>query len=150
MARYAAIRQRPYDYDEPYKPLPRPRGGSAVPTTTKQEACGWWVGGEWIEQPPPKSYNPEQRSRLSPIIIDNGDDSDCYEVPPPAPQTAKASRASRSGRVFDFNNSEQALTWAIRRDDNQKYQVGFPFLCNSDHEGAWRHPAYLHTATDSN
>lgn len=106
MARYSSIQRRPYDYDGPYDPLPRPRGSTIVPTASKHGAQGWWVGGEWVESPQIPSRH-EQRGRSSP----KSGDSDCYEVPPPTAQNANASRVSQNTH-FDFNNSEQALPWA--------------------------------------
>lgn len=118
MTRHAGRRQRPYDYDEPYNPLPRPRGASALPT--KQDAQGWWVGGEWVEAPPGRSSQYDRRSRLSPIVIDDDDDSDCCEVPPPASRT---SHAGRSVEAFDFNDGGQNVPWATSAHHGRRYEV---------------------------
>lgn len=134
MTRHCGRRSRYHDYDGPYKPLPRPQGRSTVPRTVRDEARGWWVGGEWIEQPSPQeSFKDEQRSQLSPIVIDDDNGSECYKVPPPAPQTSSAPRGPQTQRVapagkptrvhFDFNDSEQTVPWAMKRDDNLSYQV---------------------------
>ena len=102
MAQYSSRRRRPYDYDVPFDPLPRPRGSTAVPTASQHGAQGWWVGGEWVEPLQIRSRR-EQRGRTSP----KSEDSDCYEVPPPTAQNVNASRVSKNTH-FDFNNSEQA------------------------------------------
>jgi hypothetical protein len=137
MTRHSGRRSRYHDYDGPYKPLPRPQGCSTIPRIVREEAHGWWVGGEWIEQSPPqRSFKDEQRSRPLPIVIDDHNGSECYEVPPPAPQTGNASRGPQTQRVtpagkhtgvhFDFNDSEQTVPWAMKRDDNLSYQVRSP------------------------
>ena len=128
MTRYSGRRQKPHDYDEPYNPFPRPRDGSSMPTTVQHEARGWWVGGEWIEPPrPQRSYTRGQSSRVSPIVIEDDADSDCYEVPPPAPQGVKAHQGMRidpavgaSQGHFDFNDNEHALPWASRPDVSRR------------------------------
>ncbi|KAF2997335.1 hypothetical protein E8E13_003152 [Curvularia kusanoi] len=106
MARHNSRRRRKDDCDEPYNPLPRPRGFLAAPASLQHGAQGWWVGGAWIEPPAPKY---EQRSLLSPIVIDKSEDSDCYEVLPPT-QSVKPSPMPQSA-PFDFNNGEQTLPW---------------------------------------
>lgn len=118
MTRHAGRRQRPYDYDEPYNRLPRPQGASASPT--KQDAQGWWVGGEWVEAPPGKSSQYDQRSRLSPIVIDDDDDTDCCEVPPPASRT---SHTDRNVDAFDFNDGGQNVPWATSAHHGRRYDV---------------------------
>ena len=107
MARYSSKGRRPYNYSDPYNPLPRPAGSTAIPTASQHGAQGWWVGGVWMEPPRriPSIY--EQGGRSSP----KSEDSDCYEVPPPTAQNANAGRASQNTH-FDFNNTEQALPWA--------------------------------------
>jgi hypothetical protein len=106
MAWYSSKGRRPYDYNDPYDPLPHPTGSTAIPTASQHGAQGWWVGGVWIEPPRiPSRY--EQGGRASP----KSEDSDCYEIPPPVAQNASASRVSRNTQ-FDFNNSEQAFPWA--------------------------------------
>jgi len=116
MARQAGRRQRPRDYDEPYNPLLRPRGGSALPA----DARGWWVGGEWIEGPTEKSSACNQRNRLSPIVIEDDDASDCYEVPPPV---SRASHAGRGAETFDFNDSSLDVPWATESHHGRTYEV---------------------------
>lgn len=106
MARYSSKGRRPYDYNDPYDPLPHPTGSTAIPTASQHGAQGWWVGGVWIEPPRIPSRH-EQGGRVSP----KSKDSDCYEIPPPVAQNASASRVSRNTQ-FDFNNSEQAFPWA--------------------------------------
>lgn len=133
MTRYGGRRSRYEDYDQPYNPLPRPRGGSAVPTSLKEEARGWWVGGEWIERHPPRrSLQKQQPSRSSPIVVEDDDNSDCYEVPPPAPQTSQSRSARRSTPLseqaqvrFNFNDVEQAVPWSTKPDNGLCYQVRF-------------------------
>jgi hypothetical protein len=147
MSRRGGKCKLPHDYDAPYNPLPRLRGGQVVPTSGEQESRGWWVGGEWIEQPPPrKAFECENGGRISPIIIEDDTDSDCYEVPPPAPQGAKSYGGSRNnskpavragGPVkahFDFNDGEQPLPWARQADDSTGYQVSSPY-----HLGSFTH-----------
>ncbi|KAF9697542.1 hypothetical protein EKO04_004109 [Ascochyta lentis] len=123
MARYGCRRQRHKVHDEPYNPLPRPRAGPAVPPAAEQQARGCWVGGEWIEQPrPQKPAASKHYSRQSPVVFD-GDSTggDCFEVPPPAPQRAKAYRGKPvvsacgpAGVHFDFNDYDNTLPWTSK------------------------------------
>lgn len=117
MARHASQRQPRRDFDGPYIPLPRPRS-SALPTG--EQTRGWWVGGEWAEAQPEKHSSCAQRSRISPVLIDDGEDSDCYEVPPPA---QRATHSGRSERAFDFNNSGHNVPWASTQLHNQRFKV---------------------------
>lgn len=115
MTKYHSKRHRQYDYDEPYMSLPRPKGVSAIPSSAQHGIQGWWVGGEWIIQPPLKNSRHEQRSRLSPIVVEDDEDSKQVEVPPPILQRPIAGQASQNAH-FDFNNSDQAVPWARRPD----------------------------------
>ncbi|KAJ8107052.1 hypothetical protein OPT61_g9132 [Boeremia exigua] len=117
------ISRPPPNYDEPYNPLPRPKGGLAIPSFTQHGVQGWWVGGEWIEQPRPKHSKHKQRSHVSPVVIDDDTDSDCFEVPPPVPQRANTGHPSQRTQ-FDFNNSEQAVPWAPSHPEIADYPEG--------------------------
>ena len=119
MARQAGRRQRTRDYDELYNTLSRPRGGSALPA--KPDAQGWWVGGEWIEAATEKFSTCNQRGRLSPIVIEDNDASECYEVPPPV---SRASHAGRAAATFDFNDSSLGVPWATESHHCRTYKVG--------------------------
>ncbi|KAF3035343.1 hypothetical protein E8E12_006774 [Didymella heteroderae] len=118
MAGDAGRRQWPRDYGEPYNSLPRPRGGSAFPT--KPDAQGWWVGGEWIEAPPERPSTYDRGSRASPVIIEDDDASDCYEMPPPV---ACISHAGRGAGAFDFNDGGQDVPWAMRAQHGRTYEA---------------------------
>jgi hypothetical protein len=118
MARYGSKGRRPYDYNDPYDPLPRPTGPRAILTASQHGAQGWWVGGVWIEPP---QIRRQQRGHPSP----KSEDSDCYEVPPPIKQNFNIGRVSQSTQ-FDFNNSEQALPWAEPLPQRSFHSVRIP------------------------
>jgi hypothetical protein len=118
MARHAGRQRRPRDYDEPYSPLPRPRRGSVLPA--EPDARGWWVGGEWIEAATEQSSTCNQRDCSSPIVIEDDDASDCYEVPPPV---SRASPACRAAGTFDFNDGSLGVPWATEIHHRRKYEV---------------------------
>ncbi|KAF3042780.1 hypothetical protein E8E11_002963 [Didymella keratinophila] len=126
MARHAGRRQRPRDYDEPYSTLPRPRGGSALPA--EPDAGGWWVGGEWIE-----ASTCNQRNRLSPIVIEDDDESDCYEDSLPV---SRASHAGRGAGTFDFNDSGLDVPWATGSQHGRTGRTREPrsFIDSADDE----------------
>lgn len=119
MARHANRRQRPRDHDGPYKPLPRPRGGSALPI--KPDARGWWVGGEWIEAPDTTSSTYNQRNCLSTITIEDNDASSYHET---QSATLRATHTGQGAGTFDFNDSGLDVPWATKTQHSRTYEVG--------------------------
>lgn len=128
MTRATCKKRRYYDYDEPRGLLPRPKRSSAIPPISQNGARGWWVGGEWIEERPAPSLKREYRTRVSPVVISDDEDSDCLEVLPPIAQNANASRAS-PGTHFDFNDCQQTLPWAKTPNERSCRAVRPPYQC---------------------
>ncbi|UPX20143.1 uncharacterized protein EKO05_0010385 [Ascochyta rabiei] len=141
MARHGSRRQRPHSHYEVYDPLPRPRGGSAVPPASQQQSQGWWVGGEWIEKTRPQKSTASNQCQ-SPIVIDgHSGDSECFEVHPPASQAARPSQTTQvastggpAGVRFDFNDNEYVLPWAPRPVENTSCRQARSFAESADDE----------------
>lgn len=117
MVRYGGRQQPVYDCDGSYIPLPRPQD-LGLPTT--KNAQGGWTGGKWIASQSGTLPACNKGGRLSPIVIKDDSDSDCYEVPAPA---SRELRVDGRAEPFNFNDIRQDVPWVTSTPHSRRCEV---------------------------
>lgn len=102
--------------DEPYRPMPRPKGSSTVAANTTHGEGGWWIGGQWLDS---ETLQHPKRPRRQ---VEDVQNREVKQMSLPIRLKAEPTQAIQ-GSAFNLNDNEQAMPLARASDDDTRNKV---------------------------